>query len=143
MSLLFIGLSVPVLVFILVYNYNRNSAGIVSILNDAVAQTSRAGIDRTQELIEATELFAGTRRRVATRKMPTFVLRTRELVWKGAQGEVRASVVRRTAFAVRASASGSFHVSNVPSGSEALSSTRTVAPKGNINLTFDDAVFPL
>jgi len=28
-------------------------------------------------------------------------------------------------------------------GSEALSSTRTVAPKGNINLTFDDAVFPL
>jgi hypothetical protein len=80
MSLLFIGLSVPVLVFILVYNYNRNSAGIVSILNDAVAQTSRAGIDRTQELIEATELFAGTRRRVATRKMPTFVLRTRELV---------------------------------------------------------------
>jgi hypothetical protein len=76
-SLLFVGLSVPVLVFILVYNYNRNSAGIVSILNDAVAQTSRAGIDRTQELIEATELFAGTRRRVATRKMPTFVLRTR------------------------------------------------------------------
>jgi hypothetical protein len=77
MSLLFIGLSVPVLVFILVYNYNRNSAGIVSILNDAVAQTSRAGIDRTQELIEATELFAGNRRRVATRKIPTFVLRTR------------------------------------------------------------------
>jgi hypothetical protein len=54
-SLLFIGLSVPVLVFIQVYNLNRNSAGIVSILNDAVAQTSRAGIDRTQELIEATE----------------------------------------------------------------------------------------
>jgi hypothetical protein len=76
-SLLFIGLSVPVLVFILVYNYNRNSAGIVSILNDAVAQTSRAGIDRTQELIEATELFAGNRRRAATRKISTFVLRTR------------------------------------------------------------------
>ncbi|WP_244608175.1 ABC transporter substrate-binding protein [Bradyrhizobium algeriense] len=55
MSLLFIGLSIPVLIFILIYNYNRNSAGIVSILNDAVAQTSRAGVERTQDLIETTE----------------------------------------------------------------------------------------
>jgi hypothetical protein len=31
MSLLFIGLSIPVLIFILIYNYNKNSAGIVSI----------------------------------------------------------------------------------------------------------------
>src|SRR5450631_980920 len=49
MSLLFIGLSVPILIFILIYNYNRNSAGMVSILNDAVAQTSQAGVERTQE----------------------------------------------------------------------------------------------
>src|SRR5882724_5815996 len=35
MSLLFIGLSIPVLIFILIYNYNKNSAGIVSILNEA------------------------------------------------------------------------------------------------------------
>lgn len=55
MSLLFIGLSIPVLIFILIYNYNRNSAGIVSILNDAVTQTSRAGVERTQDLIETTE----------------------------------------------------------------------------------------
>ncbi|WP_314960827.1 ABC transporter substrate-binding protein [Bradyrhizobium cosmicum] len=55
MSLLFIGLSIPVLIFILIYNYNRNSAGIVSILNDAVAQTSQAGVERTQDLIESTE----------------------------------------------------------------------------------------
>jgi class 3 adenylate cyclase/ABC-type nitrate/sulfonate/bicarbonate transport system substrate-binding protein len=55
MSLLFIGLSIPVLIFILIYNYNRNSAGIVSILNDAVAQTSRTGVERTQDLIETTE----------------------------------------------------------------------------------------
>jgi len=55
MSLLFIGLSIPVLIFILIYNYNKNSAGMVSILNDAVAQTSRAGVERTQDLIENTE----------------------------------------------------------------------------------------
>jgi hypothetical protein len=50
----FIGLSIP-LYFILIYNYNKNSAGMVSILNDAVAQTSQAGVERTQDLIENTE----------------------------------------------------------------------------------------
>jgi class 3 adenylate cyclase len=55
MSLLFIGLSIPILIFILLYNYNKNSAGMVSILNEAVAQTSQASVDRTQELIEGTE----------------------------------------------------------------------------------------
>jgi class 3 adenylate cyclase len=55
MSLLFIGLSIPILIFILLYNYNKNSAGMVSILNDAVAQTSHASVERTQELIESTE----------------------------------------------------------------------------------------
>ena len=54
-SLLFIGLSIPILIFILIYNYNKNSAGMVSILNDAVARTSRAGVERTQDLIESTE----------------------------------------------------------------------------------------
>ena len=55
MSLLFIGLSIPVLIFILIYNYNKNSAGIVSILDEAVAQTSRASVERTQDLIDNTE----------------------------------------------------------------------------------------
>jgi class 3 adenylate cyclase/ABC-type nitrate/sulfonate/bicarbonate transport system substrate-binding protein len=55
MSLLFIGLSIPILIFILVYNYSKNSAAIVSTLNDAVIQTSHAGIERTQALIESTE----------------------------------------------------------------------------------------
>jgi class 3 adenylate cyclase/ABC-type nitrate/sulfonate/bicarbonate transport system substrate-binding protein len=55
MSLLFIGLSIPILIFILIYNYNRNSAGMVSILNDAVAQTSRAGVERAENLIDSTE----------------------------------------------------------------------------------------
>ncbi len=55
MSLLFIGLSIPILIFILLYNYNKNSAGIVSILNEAVAQTSQASVERTENLIETTE----------------------------------------------------------------------------------------
>src|SRR4030081_1996658 len=55
MSLLFIGLRIPILIFILIYNYNKNSAGMVSILNEAVAQTSQAGVERTQELIDSTE----------------------------------------------------------------------------------------
>jgi class 3 adenylate cyclase/ABC-type nitrate/sulfonate/bicarbonate transport system substrate-binding protein len=55
MSLLFIGLSIPVLIFILIYNYNKNSAGMVAILNEAVAQSSRAGVERAQDLIENTE----------------------------------------------------------------------------------------
>jgi class 3 adenylate cyclase len=55
MSVLFIGLSIPILIFILIYNYNRNAAGMVSILNDAVAQTSRSGVERTENLIDSTE----------------------------------------------------------------------------------------
>jgi class 3 adenylate cyclase/ABC-type nitrate/sulfonate/bicarbonate transport system substrate-binding protein len=55
MSLLFIGLSIPVLIFILIYNYNKNSDGMVSILNEAIAQTSRASVERTETLIENTE----------------------------------------------------------------------------------------
>ena len=55
MSLLFIGLSIPVLIFILVYNYNKNSEGIITILNEAIAQTSQASVERTQDLIENIE----------------------------------------------------------------------------------------
>ena len=55
MSLLFIGVSIPVLIFILIYNYNKNSAGIISILDEAVARTSQAGVDapRTNRDIES------------------------------------------------------------------------------------------
>ena len=63
MSLLFIGLSIPVLIFILIYNYNKNSAGMVSILNDAVTQTSQAGVERTENLIDSTETPAALPRR--------------------------------------------------------------------------------
>jgi hypothetical protein len=43
MSSLFIGHSIP----ILVYNYSKNSAAIVSALNDAAIQTSQAGVERS------------------------------------------------------------------------------------------------
>ena len=55
MSLLFIGLSIPILIFILLYNYSKNSAAIVAALNDAVIQTSQAGVERAQDVIESTE----------------------------------------------------------------------------------------
>ena len=55
MSLLFIGLSIPILIFILLYNYNKNSTVMVSILNEAVAQTSQASVERTENLIGNTE----------------------------------------------------------------------------------------
>src|SRR5439155_3034725 len=40
---------------ILIYNYNKNSAGMVSILNEAIAKTSQAGVERTENLIDSTE----------------------------------------------------------------------------------------
>ena len=55
MSLLFIGLSIPILIFILIYNYNKNSAGMVLILNEAVLQTSQASVERTESVIDDTE----------------------------------------------------------------------------------------
>jgi len=55
MSLLFIGLSIPVLIFILLYGYSKNSAAIFSTLNDAVIQTSQASVERAQDLIDNTE----------------------------------------------------------------------------------------
>ncbi|MDH2355820.1 ABC transporter substrate-binding protein [Bradyrhizobium sp. SSUT112] len=55
MSLAFVGLSIPILLFILIYNYTKNSTAIVATLNDAVVQTSQAAVERTEQLIESTE----------------------------------------------------------------------------------------
>jgi adenylate cyclase len=51
MSGLFVLLSIPVLLFILAYNYWQNSATINAMLNDVVAKTKRASIDDAQSLI--------------------------------------------------------------------------------------------
>ena len=45
MSGLFVCLSIPVLIFILLYNYWHNSAAIAATLNDDVAKTNQASIE--------------------------------------------------------------------------------------------------
>jgi ABC-type nitrate/sulfonate/bicarbonate transport system substrate-binding protein len=45
MSLLFVGLSIPILIFILLYNYRTNSAAILSTLREEVAKSNQASID--------------------------------------------------------------------------------------------------
>jgi adenylate cyclase len=52
MSGLFVLLSIPVLIFILVYNYERNSAAINATLDDVVTKTKRASIEDVQNLID-------------------------------------------------------------------------------------------
>src|SRR5689334_22560366 len=52
MSGLFVLLSIPVLIFILVYNYERNSAAINATLNDVVAKTKQASIEDAKNLID-------------------------------------------------------------------------------------------
>ena len=52
MSGLFVLLSIPVLIFILVYNYRQNSAAINATLNDVVAKTKQASIEDAQNLID-------------------------------------------------------------------------------------------
>src|SRR5262245_54806088 len=52
MALVFVSLSVPILIFILVYNYNRTSAAIIATLHERVAQTRVATIESAQNLIQ-------------------------------------------------------------------------------------------
>ena len=51
MSGLFVLLSIPVLIFILVYNYRQNAAAINATLNDVVAKTKQASIEHAENLI--------------------------------------------------------------------------------------------
>lgn len=51
MSALFMLLSIPVLVFILVYNYRQNAAAINTTLNDVVAKTKQSSIEDAENLI--------------------------------------------------------------------------------------------
>src|SRR5262249_23873460 len=51
MSGLFVLLSIPVLIFILVYNYWQNAAAINVTLNDVVAKTKLASIEDAENLI--------------------------------------------------------------------------------------------
>jgi adenylate cyclase len=52
MSVLFVCLSIPVLIFILLYNYHTNSVAIVSTLHEDVARTNQASIENTEGFIQ-------------------------------------------------------------------------------------------
>lgn len=47
----FVGLSIPILIFILLYNYHRNSETIIAILHEDVAKTSRTSIENVEATI--------------------------------------------------------------------------------------------
>jgi adenylate cyclase len=51
MAGLFVLLSIPVLIFILIYSYRQNAAAINATLNDAVAKTRQASIEDAENLI--------------------------------------------------------------------------------------------
>jgi hypothetical protein len=51
MSAFFVCLSIPILIFILLYNYYRNSETIIAILHEEVAKTSRASIENVEAMI--------------------------------------------------------------------------------------------
>jgi adenylate cyclase len=55
MSLLFVCLSIPILLFILAYNYYMQSAAIMSTLRADVAKTKQAGIENSENLIRPVE----------------------------------------------------------------------------------------
>jgi adenylate cyclase len=52
MAMLFVSLSLPILVFILVYHYHRTSAAILATLREEVAKTRVATIDSAQHLLQ-------------------------------------------------------------------------------------------
>ena len=62
MSALFVLLSIPVLIFILAYNYRQNTAAINATLIDVVTKTKQVSIDDAQNLINP---VAGTLRLLA------------------------------------------------------------------------------
>src|SRR5262249_12295664 len=51
MSLLFVSLSIPILIFILVFNYNRTSAAIIATLHEQVAKTRLVTVESAERLI--------------------------------------------------------------------------------------------
>jgi adenylate cyclase len=51
LSLVFVCLSIPILIFILLYNHHRTSAAIISNLHEQVAKTRLASIENAQNLI--------------------------------------------------------------------------------------------
>lgn len=83
MSGSFVLLSIPVLIFILAYNYWQNSATINATLNDAVAKTRRASVDDAQRLINPVAATLDLLASVAAQDPDTFKRdESRELLYK-------------------------------------------------------------
>jgi adenylate cyclase len=53
MSALFVGLSIPILIFILGYNYYKASQTIIATLHEDVAKTRQASIENVEDMIAA------------------------------------------------------------------------------------------
>jgi hypothetical protein len=53
MSGLFVCLSIPILIFILVYNYRANSRTIIATLHEEVAKNNRTSIENAENLIRS------------------------------------------------------------------------------------------
>jgi adenylate cyclase len=51
MAAFFVCLSIPILIFILAYNYYRNSEVMLATLNEEVAKTRQAGIENVEAMI--------------------------------------------------------------------------------------------
>jgi adenylate cyclase len=51
MAAFFVCLSIPILLFILIYNYYRNSETMISILHEDVAKASRASVENVENMI--------------------------------------------------------------------------------------------
>ncbi|MGK4301765.1 hypothetical protein, partial [Klebsiella pneumoniae] len=62
MSAVFVCLSIPILIFILLFNYERTSAAIVSTLRDDMTKANRASMENTELLLAP---VAGTLRMLA------------------------------------------------------------------------------
>jgi adenylate cyclase len=62
MSALFVCLSIPILIFILAYNYYKASQTIIATLHEDVAKTRQASIENVEDMIEA---VSGTLRLLA------------------------------------------------------------------------------
>ena len=56
MSALFVCLSIPILIFILLYNYQKNSATIASTLEQSVNKTIQGNIESAGSWVEVTPL---------------------------------------------------------------------------------------
>ena len=50
-SALFVCLSIPILIFILVYNYYSNSETIIATLHEDVAKTRQANIENIENML--------------------------------------------------------------------------------------------